>query len=154
MTLSRAPLGVLMLALIVTVGCGRLCPLGLGCRPSVQVTVEGSDDMNLGQAATVVVVQLAGSAEFQQTPVERFWTDAAGSLRADVVDRKRNLLLFPGESVGLDVPLHDDARFIGVAANLRHPHTDQWRSRVAVDDLDGRAAVIRIESRRLTVALR
>lgn len=145
---------ILLLPVFAAGGCVQLCPLGIGCESTADLLVEGTPDLNAGQAATVVLYQLSGDVSFQQMPLERFWREEAEDLGGEIVEREPELLLFPGEARAVRVSLHEDTRFLGIAANLRDPRTDGWRSLVSVRDLKGRRTLVRVGANDLTVSVR
>lgn len=146
-------LTISLLLIVAAGGCAQLCPLGIGCESTADLVVEGTADLNAGQAVTVVLYQLSGDVSFRQMPLEQFWREDAEDLGGEVLEREPELLLFPGEVHAVRVSLHEDARFLGVAANLRDPRTDGWRSLLAVRDLQGRQTIVRVGANDLTVSV-
>jgi type VI secretion system VasD/TssJ family lipoprotein len=142
-----------LLPVLAAGGCVQLCSLGMGCESTADLVVEGTPDLNAGQAVTIVLYQLSGDVAFQQMPLERFWQEEAEELSGEIVEREPELLLFPGEARAVRVFLHEDARFLGIAANLRDPRTNGWRSLLAVRDLQGRRALVRVGANDLTVSV-
>jgi type VI secretion system VasD/TssJ family lipoprotein len=142
-----------LLPIFAAGGCVQLCTLGIGCESTADLVLEGAPDLNAGQAVTVVLYQLSGDVSFQQMPLEQFWREEAEDLGGEIVEREPELLLFPGEARTVRVYLHEEARFLGIAANLRDPRTDGWRSLLAVRDLQGRRTLVRVGANDLTVSV-
>jgi type VI secretion system VasD/TssJ family lipoprotein len=117
----------------------------------VDLVLEGGADANGGNAVSVGVYQLSSDSRFRQTPVEVFWRDVRSALEDDLVGRALTVVLYPDERRILEIDLADDARFVGVAANLRDPASDGWRRVYPVDDArDG--LHLRVEARLLATA--
>lgn len=150
---SFVSLFVAACVLVALTGCGTLCPLGLGCDPSVDVRVSGSPDMNGGNAASVVIYQLSNDTNFRRTPIEAFWRDDGNALGDELVGRKREILLYPDERRAVEVDLEEKANFLGFAANLREPEPDRWRRIYPVADVEGERAVVQVGARELVVRI-
>lgn len=135
----------------VATGCASLCLFGWGCRPSIDVTFEGENSMNGGHGTRVMVVQLSGDVVFRNTPIERFWGDDSSVLDEDLVGRRHEMLLLPLEKRGMVVETDRQARFLAVAANLRHPESDTWRWIRPMDDLRREDLCVIVAERHVTV---
>jgi type VI secretion system VasD/TssJ family lipoprotein len=102
----------------------------------MEVALEGTSGMNSGgNAAVVKVYQLKGSGTFTQVPVSSFWKDDKGALGGDLLARPRAVTLYPSDSTTIEFSLVEKAQYIGVAANLRNPDREAWRSVHALNDM-------------------
>ena len=157
----RAPAFALALALT---GCGLL---GGGADPVAtpdappaptapsSVTLVGGDAMNAGgNAARVYLFPLASDAAFTSTPVQAFWDDPEGALGDDLVGSVRDVTVRPGASTPLDALDLGPAVTLGVAADLRVPDGDRWRTALPVADLAGRDVVVTVTEGGVSVSLR
>ena len=131
-------LALLIVALPLTLtGCSTLCVFGLGCSPSVDVQVKGEEEMNGGNAASVVIYQLSNDAKFRTTPIEEFWRDDEAALGDELVGRRREVLMYPLQIRFIEVEVEESTNFIAVAANLRNPEADAWRRIFPVKEVVG-----------------
>ena len=130
-----------------------ILPLG-ACRsarppqqPAVPLTVRlaGSPDLNGGNAAFIHVFQLSDNASFRSAPYEAFWQSPDQALGGSMLSANQ-VQLFPSSMEELRLELSPDVRFIGVAANLRDPDPDRWRTVYSVDDLRGNNLQVTIGS--------
>lgn len=100
-----------------------------GCSSSLEVVVFGEPEMNSGgNAAVVKIYQLSGDGNFQNTPISAFWRDDAGALGNELVESPRKVTVYPSGSKTVEFDLAENTSYIGVAANLREPDREQWRS--------------------------
>lgn len=149
----------LILALLVSVsslmfaGCGTLCVFGLGCSPSVDVQVQGEEEMNGGNAASVVIYQLSNDAKFRTTPIEEFWRDDEAALGDELVGRRREVLLYPLQIRFIEVAVEEKANFIAVAANLRNPEADGWRRIFPAKEVVGERVQVRVADTTLDITV-
>jgi len=100
--------------------------------------------MNGGNAARVVIYQLADDAAFRAASVDEFWQDDGSVLDDATVGRQRGLVLYPLEIRLIDVELEASTTFIAVAANLRYPEPGGWRHVFPVDDVTGKTLRVRV----------
>jgi len=142
-------LAVVVLLAVSLAACGSSEPL------RIPMALEGRSDMNSGgNAAIVRVYQLSSGTTFRQAPIISFWQDDEGVLGTDLVVPKVQRTLYPNEVEELTLEIHDDARYIGVAVDLRDPDADHWRQLFAIDEVSsGEPLVVRIGERRLQLAL-
>lgn len=149
----------LILALLVSAssltltGCGTLCVFGLGCSPSVDVQVKGEEDMNGGNAASVVIYQLSNDAKFRTTPIEAFWRDDEAALGDELVGRRREVLMYPLQIRFIEVDVEENTNFIAVAANLRNPEADAWRRIFPVKEVVGESVQVRVANTTLDITV-
>lgn len=138
----------LLLVLILT-ACGSAEPLRL------PLSLEGSSAMNSGgNAAVVRVYQLASSTTFRQAPIESFWQDDEGLLGSDLVVPKVERTLYPDDVEEITLEIHDNTRYIAIAADLRDPEADHWRQIFTVEEVEaGQPFVVEVGERRLRLAL-
>lgn len=142
-------LPVLALSVLLLGGCAG--SLGLFSGPLV-VQIEGADDMNAGNAARVRVYELSGETNFRTTTLSSFWRGDEQALGSELVRAPREVLLYPGEAKTVEFDVHEDTRYIGVAADLRDPDREAWRSIYDVEEVDGgeigvRVGLDRVEAR-------
>jgi len=136
------------MALILT-ACGFSKPLRL------PLSLEGSSSMNSGgNAAVVRVYQLASSTTFRQAPIESFWQDDEGLLGSDLVVPKVERTLYPDAVEEITLEIHENTRYIAIAADLRDPDADHWRQLFTVEEVEeGQPFVVEVGERRLRLAL-
>ena len=147
-------LALLVVASLLTfTGCGTLCAFGLGCSPSVDVEVEGKEEMNGGNAASVVIYQLSNDAKFRITPIEEFWQDDEAALGDELVGRRREVLMYPLQMRFIEVAVEEKTNFIAVAANLRNPEADAWRRILPVKKVIGARVQVRVADTTLDITV-
>jgi type VI secretion system VasD/TssJ family lipoprotein len=122
-----------------------------GCSNSLEVVVFGGPDMNDGgNAAVVKVYQLTGRSNFQSTPLSAFWRGDDEALGKELAAPPRKMTAYPSTTTTVEVDLTGSAQYVGIAANLRRPDREEWRSLHALDDMGDEVAVT-VERRRVTV---
>lgn len=125
-----------------------------GCKGGLELTLAGEPDLNGGgNAAVVRVYQLSNDTNFRATPIESFWRDDRGVLGSEYVGHQQ-VLLYPDQETTLPIEVDKQARFIGVAADLRQPNQDLWRQVYPVSELRGNRVVVMVGSDQLTVEVR
>jgi len=115
------------------------------------VRIVGADDMNGGNAARVYVYELAGDTNFRNTTLSTFWSGQEEALGNEIVGAPRQQELWPGETQTLEFEVAEDTQYIGVAANLRSPDGERWRSIHAVEEVKGEEIVVRVGAGRVDV---
>lgn len=111
----------------------------------------GTPNMNNGgNAAVVKVYQLKGNGTFTQVPVSSFWKNDEGALGGDLLASPRSVTLYPSDSTTIEFPLVEKAQYIGVAANLRDPDREAWRSVHALKEM-GDYVSVTVEGTRVAV---
>lgn len=100
-----------------------------GCSSSVNVSVLGQPEMNKGgNAAVVKIYQLTADGNFKNTPLSAFWRDDEGALGSELVTAPRKMTVYPARTKTISLTVQDNTKYLGVAANLRTPDRDEWRS--------------------------
>jgi len=94
-----------------------------------------------GHAAVVKLYQLRAADAFRSAPLSTFWRDDTGVLGADLVASPRTLTVYPDTATTAEVEVADEAAYLAVAANLRSPDRDRWRSLRALDAIGDRVVV-------------
>lgn len=121
--------------------------LAWGCRgpkelvaPSVTVIVEGTDDLNGGgYPVDVFFYQLTNRTRFETAVLDEFWRDENQALRDELLSGgTTQVRLYPQGRETQTLEWDDEARFLGVAANLRNPDRNRWRRVYALDALVGK----------------
>lgn len=122
-----------------------------GCSSSLEVMISGASDMNNGgNAAVVRIYELSGDSNFMNTPLSAFWRDDEGALGNELVTPPRKVTLYPDAAETIEFELADETTFIGVAADLRNPDREQWRSIHPLDEVGDRVSVT-VQSNRISV---
>ena len=122
-----------------------------GCSSSLEVVVSGEPGMNNGgNAAVVKIYQLTGEGNFASTPLSVFWRDDTGALGKELVEPPRTLTIYPSVAKPVEIDLAAKTKYIGVAANLRNPDREEWRSVHAVKGMGDQISVT-VGSDRLAV---
>lgn len=142
----------LVLALLALVSAGCSGPLGLFSGP-LEIAIQGTTDMNSGNAARVRIYELAGDTNFQNTPVASFWQSDRDALGDELVRPPREVLIYPGQDERVEFELAEGTQFIGVASDLRNPRRDGWRTVYPVSDVQGERMVVNVGVDQITVAI-
>lgn len=125
-----------------------------GCKGPLEMTVAGEPELNGGGNAVIVrIYQLRSDTNFRGATVETFWQDDHAALGNEYVDH-RQMLLYPNQVETIPIELNKEARYVGIAADLREPDQDRWRDIFAVGELRGRDVSVSVGSNRLTVAVK
>lgn len=141
---SLPPFIALLLTGLFVVGCFG--------PPEVQMQVQGTTEMNSGgNPAVVRIYQLSGESRFVQSSAADFWSDDVGQLGGDLLAPPQDLTIYPDEKRTLTLEPNKNAQFIGIAANLRSPNSDQWRAVHPVSRLKGKTLTLQVLSDRLSV---
>lgn len=167
--MTTAPLRLsLALALALTLGgCGLFgggaAPAVPGAPPGappapvlrpVTLTIVGGADMNAGgNAAVVKVYPLRGTSMLLGTIVESFWREG-GSVGDDLAGAPQEVLVYPGEATTITVDLPADTPYLGLAADLRSPEPDAWRTTFEAPAVRGRTVTVTVGARSLDTAVR
>lgn len=121
------------------------------CSRPIQLTLRGEQDMNMGgNAAVVRIYQLSNRAGFERTSIEALWQSDEAIAR-DLVGRREEVMLYPGQEESIELELEKATRFIGIAANLREPYLDTWREIYPVDHVRGRSMTIDVGTDRIEI---
>ena len=164
-TVSRLSLALALAAVLG--GCGLFgggaAPAVPGAPPApppapvlrpVTLTIVGGTDMNAGgNAAVVKVYPLRGTSMLLGTVVESFWREG-GSVGDDLAGAPQEVLVYPGESTTITVDLPADTPFLGLAADLRSPEPDAWRTTFEAPAVRGRTVTVTVGARALATAVR
>jgi len=138
---ARGSLFLILLGLLVWSGCGR----------TFDVVVSGRPAMNGGgHAAVVKIYQLRAADAFRAAPLSSFWRDDTDALGAELVASPRTLTVYPDTFTVAEIEVADEATYLAVAANLRNPDRDRWRSLHALDEIGDRVTVT-VRRRRVAV---
>ncbi|MEM0963707.1 MAG: type VI secretion system lipoprotein TssJ [Bacteroidota bacterium] len=160
MTLLRSAL-VVVLALTAS-GCG----LFGGAAPPAPVEPElppgpvafdlvGDSQMNAGgNSARVYLYPLSSEATFLATPVQAFWDDPETVLADDLAGTVRDATVRPGSTSNLEEVTLEGAPFLGIAADLRTPQDDQWRTVLPASQVRGRSILVTVTEGGLRVTSR
>lgn len=142
---------LLLTITIMTAGACRSTRLPTEQSIPLVVEVSGANDLNGGgNAAFVHVFQLTDNAGFRTTQAESFW-QAPEQVLGDALRGANQVQLFPGANERLDLELNPDARFVGVAANLRDPDRDRWRAVLPASEVQGRILRVVVDANSLSV---
>jgi type VI secretion system protein VasD len=143
--------------LVVLASCSLHVPVTVERIPTVHVDVIGTPSMNRGESgeanATIVrLYELSDRTNFQSSTPATLQDDDEQALGPQLI-RKQVLILQPGSEQNVQLDLHRDTRFLGVAADFISPYGDAWRH---VHDTSSRRNRLRVELRedRLAVAQR
>lgn len=113
--------------------------------------MTGASAMNNGgNAAVVKVYQLKGNTNFKRVPVSAFWRDDRKALGGELLGSPRKVTLYPSDSTTIEFELIKKAQYIGVAANLRDPDREDWRSIHPLEGMGDHVSVT-VEERRVAV---
>lgn len=115
------------------------------------VRIVAADDMNDGNAARVYVYELSGDTNFRNATLSTFWGGQEEALGNELVGVPRQEQLWPGETQTLEFEVAEDTQYIGIAANLRSPDGERWRSVHPVEDVKGEEIVVRVGAGRVDV---
>jgi type VI secretion system protein VasD len=94
--------------------------------------LAASEDVNpdsTGRASPIVVriYQLRGDTEFNNADFFTLYEKDKETLGASLIGRDEKTL-FPGQQLEIDLPLSQEARFVGVVAAYRDLGTSRWRA--------------------------
>ena len=107
--------------------------------------------MNGGNAARVYVYELSGETNFRNTTLSTFWSSNEEALGNELVGAPHQRLLYPNETQTLEFEVGEETRYIGIAADLRNPDREQWRSVHSVEEVEGEEIVVRVGVDRVQV---
>lgn len=126
--------------------------LATGCSTTAEVMMRGQTDMNSGgNAAVVQVYELSGKGSFMDISPQTFWK-GNGALSGVLVGSPHRNTLFPNETKTFELELADKTKFIGVAANLRDPDSEEWRALYPVKEVGDQLSVT-VHSNRISVTV-
>lgn len=125
----------------------------VGCGGPLEMVVSGESDLNSGgNAAVIRVYELSGTSNFRTTPLGQFWQDDQAALGDQYVNHQQ-FLLYPNQVERLTLDVSDETSHIGIAADLREPDENTWRTVYPVEDLKGRDVVISVGAHGLSTEL-
>ena len=120
----------------------------------VTLTIVGGAEMNAGgNAAVVKVYPLRGTSMLLGTIVESFWREG-GSVGDDLAGAPQEVLVYPGESTTITVDLPADTPYLGLAADLRSPEPDAWRTTFEAPAVRGKTVTVTVGERALDSRVR
>ena len=128
--------------LVARVSIAALLLAGCSGTKRIAIVVDGSDDMNTtsggpGNAAEVRVYQLNNRVNFDNAGPRGFWQDDVGTLGPELIGSPVQISVFPSRKTDeLKIVVARETRFIGIAANLRAPQGNAWKSVYTVDEID------------------
>lgn len=132
---------------------GALLLLG-GCSAApLVVHVQGEGDMNEGNAARVRVYELSGDTNFQNTPLSSFWRGDEEALGSELVAAPREVLLYPDETKTVEFTANEQTQYVGVAADLRDPDREGWRSIHDIEEVKGDDFVVRVGANQIHISV-
>jgi len=101
------------------------------------VNMHESKMTALSVPTMVRVYQLRSEKAVERADYDKLVSNDEDVLAGDLLD-KRALVVRPEQGAQLNVPLHEDARFVAVVALFRQPEdkADKWRLTLSRDDLD------------------
>lgn len=117
------------------------------------LNTDAADMSGLSLPTLVRVYQLRDSALLRRLSYDQLLDSASRLLGADLLS-ERSLVLKPGSSAQLQLPLEPEARFVAVLALFRSvdPHDHSWRVILSRDALDpDRPRVLQLADRHLTL---
>lgn len=144
---NRCTLVVLVCALLLVSGCSSALNIFSG---PLTVRLQGQEDMNGGNAARVHIFELAGETNFRTATVSKFWRDTKGTLGGELINAREELL-YPNETKTVEFEVAEKTKFIGIAANLRNPDREQWRSIHPVEEVKGEEIAVTVGVDRVQV---
>jgi len=114
---------VLMATLVLLAGCSV---------PSVGVRVSSTANLNMNEDSeplpvVVRLYQLSQAEAFRAASFEELWQKDLATL-GDALLVKEELVMDPAYSRSVEMPRHDDARFLGVVAVFRTVEGDRWKA--------------------------
>jgi len=99
-----------------------------------------------GYALAVRVYQLGGDGQIALTSLVDLWKNEQSELGDDIVDRERELLLEPGDTLSVSIDLRPDARFLAVVGYFCESNGECWRWHRPIGDLGPRQSLTFTES--------
>lgn len=114
---------------------------------------DGSDMLALSVPTLVRVYQLRDEKAVERASYDKLVSSDESALIGDLLD-KQSVVVNPEQGMRLDVPMHQDTRFVAVVAMFRTPdtHMNTWRLTLTRDELDPDAPrVIELMDSQLTL---
>jgi type VI secretion system protein VasD len=124
------------------IACLALALAGCAAKPAKPVQTKAmlaaSQDVNPdsgGRASPIVVriYQLRGDTEFNNADFFALYEKDKETLGASLIGRDEKTL-FPGQQLEMDLPLSQEARFVGVVAAYRDLGTSRWRALIGAPE--------------------
>ncbi len=127
----------LCVSLILVSGCGSAPPV---------VSIQGASDLNAGgNAANVRVYQLSNNTNFLNTSIEAFWRSDEEAIGDELLSSE-SFLLYPNSVEEFELEVDENARYIGVAVDLRQPDRERWRAVYPATDLKKKRIVVSVRT--------
>lgn len=104
-------------------------------------------------ATRVRIYQLASQSNFEAARFEDLFRDDDAVLGAELV-HKEQIQIFPDQARTLLLEPAENAQFLGVAADLREPEGNAWRTLHEMSSVRGKQMTVIVESDRLVVEVR
>jgi type VI secretion system VasD/TssJ family lipoprotein len=149
---------LLALSAAGAVGCGgtREVPVVVVPETSFHVDLDlvGQPDQNGGgYPARLFIYKLSNDANFQSTPFDAFWQDDQPPFGTELLGSEQ-FRIYPDERKEAGIEVSNDARYLGIAADLRAPTQDLWRTALPVEQVRGKRLVVTLRADRLAVELK
>jgi type VI secretion system protein VasD len=111
-------------------GCGAFSFLGFGM---ASVNLQPSKTMNVGDEKQplpieVRIYQLKSDYKMKKADFKSIWKNDKGVLDETLLDKKE-VMVYPGKNLEIEIEKKDEAKYIGVAAIFRKPdeESDGWK---------------------------
>jgi type VI secretion system protein VasD len=101
------------------------------------LNTDAREENSASEPVLVRVYQLRDDKLLQKTVYQQLAGDGEGALKDDLL-ASRSVVVKPGTSASLDMPLEKEAKFVAVVGLFRHPDMDKnhWRLLLTREDLD------------------
>jgi type VI secretion system protein VasD len=115
-------------AALVLAACAAKAPKPVAVKALISASADVNPD-SAGRASPIVVrvFQLRGDAEFSGADFFALYDREKETLGASLIVREEYVLQ-PGEQKQLDLPVSQEARFVGAIAAFRDIQTARWRA--------------------------
>lgn len=101
------------------------------------LNTDDNEQNSASEPVMVRVYQLRDDKTFQKTVYQQLAEDGEDALKEELL-ATRSLVVKPGTSVSLDMPMEKDAKFVAIVGLFRHPdmNKDHWRLLINREELD------------------
>jgi type VI secretion system VasD/TssJ family lipoprotein len=150
LTRKNVILCVLSLAMI---GCMEPFLSLLGITRDVDVFIQAANDLNNGGNPVIVrLYQLTTDLNIKKETSESFWRSDQTSFQKDIVGEPKEFMLHPREVLKIkELPIHDESKYLVVAADFYKPGKDQWYYIYDVSKLEGDQILVVVRNNTLVM---
>lgn len=144
---------VLCVLSLAMIGCMEPFLSLFGYTRDVNVFIQAANDLNNGGNPVIVrLYQLTTDLNIKKETSESFWRSDQTSFQKDIVGEPKEFMLHPREVLKIkELPIHDESKYLVVAADFYKPGRDQWYYIYDISKLEGDQILVVVRNNTLVM---